>query len=81
MWDKKFEGILRAHLPFLPADTPLKADDDLRDLGLDSLGTVEMLASLESTYGVRFIGDALRIELFSSPESIWKTLNGLLEPV
>jgi nodulation protein F len=78
MWDNHFEGILRSYLPFLPAETELAADADLRDLGLDSLGTVELIASLERGYGIRFTDDRLRLELFTTAASVWQNTNALL---
>ncbi|MFK4106530.1 acyl carrier protein [Streptomyces sp. NPDC019531] len=77
MWDKQFAEILRKHLPFLPAIEDLLPGSDLRDLGLDSLGTVDLLASLESVYGVRFVNDELTLENFSTPETIWSALSRL----
>ncbi|KAB2346138.1 phosphopantetheine-binding protein [Actinomadura rudentiformis] len=74
MWDAQFEDILRGFLPFIEPDEELGADASLRDLGLDSLGTVELLALLEGTYGVRFVDDALTMETFATPATLWKTL-------
>lgn len=74
MWDQQFEDVLRRHLPFLPAGEGLAGDASLRDLGLDSLGTVELLAELESAYGVRFVDDALSLETFETPAVLWETL-------
>ncbi|MCX5414076.1 phosphopantetheine-binding protein [Streptomyces sp. NBC_00059] len=70
-WDKEFEGIIRSYLPFLSADEPLEEDAGLRDLGLDSMGTVELLAALENSYGVRFVDEALSMETFATPGVLW----------
>ena len=51
MWDQRFEEILRAHLPFIEPDEELTPDAELRDLGLDSLAMVDLLAALEKGYG------------------------------
>ncbi|GHB78515.1 hypothetical protein GCM10010377_80800 [Streptomyces viridiviolaceus] len=77
MWDDNFEELLRRHLPFLGPDEALGADAQLKDLGLDSLGTVELLAALESAYDVRFVDDALSVETFATPGTLWKTLGTL----
>jgi acyl carrier protein len=79
MWDKQFEETLRAHLPFLGPDEPLTPEDDLRDLGLDSIGTVELLATLENTYDVRFVDDALKPETFATTGVLWAALAGIAE--
>ncbi|MEV3874967.1 phosphopantetheine-binding protein [Streptomyces sp. NPDC049906] len=78
MWDDKFELLLRGFLPFIGADEPLAEDATLRDLGLDSLGTVELLAALETEYEVRFYDDALGKETFQTPSLLWKVLSGLV---
>ncbi|MBL1120615.1 acyl carrier protein [Streptomyces sp. 110] len=75
MWDAHFEELLRRQLPFLAPDETLTEDAALRDLGLDSLGTVELLAALENAYGVRFVDDALTVETFASAAVLWKTLS------
>ncbi|PYC66973.1 phosphopantetheine-binding protein [Streptomyces tateyamensis] len=76
-WDQQFEDLLRKFLPFIGADETLTADTDLRDLGLDSLGTVELLAQLEELYGVRFLDDALSLETFATPGVLWSTLSDI----
>jgi acyl carrier protein len=76
MWDNKFEELLRQYLPFLSADEPLTADTPLREFGLDSLATVELLSTLESTYQARFDDDALTLDTFETPGILWKALSG-----
>ncbi|MFG2842991.1 phosphopantetheine-binding protein [Kitasatospora sp. NPDC048296] len=78
MWDQKFEETLRRFLPFLPPGEQLENDTPLRELGLDSLGTVELLGNLEAAYDVRFLDDALTPETFETPGVLWKTVAGML---
>ncbi|MFB7465289.1 phosphopantetheine-binding protein [Streptomyces sp. NPDC056224] len=73
-WDDAFEAVIRPFLPYLSPDEKLTGDAQLRDLGLDSMGTVELLAALEGAYDVRFLDDALKLENFASPDVLWKTL-------
>lgn len=77
MWDTQFEQLLRRHLPFLGADEPLEEHTSLRDLGLDSLGCVEVLAELEQTYRMRFTDAALTLETFETPGVLWRALTAL----
>ncbi|MER7056973.1 MULTISPECIES: acyl carrier protein [unclassified Streptomyces] len=77
MWDDSFEKLLRKNLPLLESGDELTADLSLRDHGLDSMGMVAMLSSLESTYGVRFVDDALDLGNFATPETLWKTLSAM----
>ncbi|MFJ3219855.1 phosphopantetheine-binding protein [Kitasatospora sp. NPDC086801] len=71
MLDKQFNEILHGYLPFLGTDEELCPDTNLRDLGLDSLATVELMASLEAAYDGRFIEDDLNLETFTSPGVLW----------
>ncbi len=77
MWDNQFETSLRRHLPFIAPEETLAPGSNLRDFGLDSLGTVELLAALESAYDVRFTDDALTMESFETPEVLWSTQSTL----
>jgi acyl carrier protein len=78
MWDETFETTVRGHLPFLAPDEPLAADAPLRDLGLDSMGMVELMAKLEAAYDVRFLDDALTPENFQNPGVLWATVESIL---
>jgi nodulation protein F len=81
MWDDRFEEILRRQLPFLPPEEKLGEDSALSGFGLDSLAIVELLATLEEEYGVRFQDEALTMETFETPGTLWKALSGMLRPV
>jgi acyl carrier protein len=77
MWDEQFEALLRKHLPYLPAGEALVPATNLRDQGLDSMGTVELLADLERTYRVRFVDDLMSMESFETAGVLWRNLSGL----
>ncbi|GLY44353.1 hypothetical protein Amsp01_103760 [Amycolatopsis sp. NBRC 101858] len=77
MWDSTFDETLRSYLPFLPAEEALTAETPLREYGLDSLATVELLSVLEQSYNVRFEDDALNLETFENPGRLWTTLAAL----
>jgi nodulation protein F len=77
MWDTQFEEILRRQLPFLPAGNALAPDASLREYGLDSLATVELLAVLESSYRVRFSEELLNLDTFATPTVLWQALSTL----
>ncbi|MGW2286370.1 acyl carrier protein [Streptomyces phaeochromogenes] len=80
MWDERFEEIVRRYLPFLGPEELLDEDATLRDLGLDSLGTVELLSALENAYGLRLADDALTMETFATPATLWAVLRDLSAP-
>lgn len=78
MWDEQFETLLRSHLPFLEEDEELFADLNLREFGLDSLGVVDLLVSLEETYAVRLLDEDLKMDTFAAPSVLWATLFKLI---
>jgi diaminopimelate decarboxylase len=77
MWNEQFELLLRNYLFFLPADEELRPDLDLREFGLDSLGVVDLLVSLESAYDVRLPEDLLSMETFTTPAVLWDALSDI----
>jgi acyl carrier protein len=81
MWDNRFEEIVRRYLPLLSADEVLEEDLDLREYGLDSLSTVELLSELEHTYEFQFAEEALTLETFRTPGVLWRALSAMREPV
>jgi acyl carrier protein len=81
MWDDRFEELLRRQLPFLPPEEKIEQDTPLTDLGLDSLGIVELLSALEEEYGVHFQDEALSMETFRTPGTLWKVLSEMFRPV
>ncbi|WP_341720718.1 phosphopantetheine-binding protein [Micromonospora sp. FIMYZ51] len=77
MWDDQFESLLRQYLPFISPDEKLEADSDLRDLGLDSMGMVELLRALEQEYDVRFTDDLLSTDTFRTPGVLAEALSSV----
>jgi acyl carrier protein len=77
VWNEQFEVILRKQLPFLPADAELLPDLDLREFGLDSLGVIDLLVSLESAYSIHLSDDLLHMETFATPGVLWTVLSGI----
>jgi nodulation protein F len=78
MWSEQFEKLVRAYLPFLADGEPLAAGASLRDLGLDSLSMVELLATLEKQFDVRFRDEALSAATFATPATLWAALSPML---
>ena len=76
-WDERFESVVRANAPILRADQPLRPADSLYDLGLDSMGTIQLLLELEETFGVTFPDDALKPEIFETPSALWQVVRDL----
>lgn len=76
-WDAKFEAVVRANVPVLAAAQPLEPGDSLYDLGLDSMGTIQLLLELEDTFGVTFPDDVLKPETFATPGALWQVVREL----
>ncbi|WP_236794813.1 thioesterase domain-containing protein [Amycolatopsis sp. GM8] len=69
----RYSKILRRHLPYA-GDAPLPETGVLAELGLDSLGTVRLLADLEGEFDVELPDDALTEETFKTVGSLWRAL-------
>lgn len=81
MWDERFESLLRSHLPFLTRAEELRPELELREFGLDSLGVVDLLVSLESEYDVRLTDDILSMDTFATPDTLWTALTTLQQSI
>jgi acyl carrier protein len=77
-WDSRYEEVLRPHLPFAEPDRPLQGADDLRELGLDSMETIQLLLDLESSYGLTFPDELLTAETFTSVGGLWEAVSQLI---
>lgn len=71
-----FETALRQSLPFLDEGTPVDADANLTELGLDSLTLLGLVAELEDRFSVELPDEMLVMETFATPSALW---NALLE--
>ncbi|MGO9078421.1 MAG: phosphopantetheine-binding protein [Streptosporangiaceae bacterium] len=77
-WDSQYEEILRPHLPAAAPVDPLRSTDDLRELGLDSMGTIHLLLDLESRYRITFPDELLNADTFASVGGLWSALAPLI---
>ncbi len=76
-WDDSFERLLRDALPLLPADVSLGEDTCLKDHGMDSMASIDLLLKLEGHYQVSLPDEALTSATFADPGALWSVLNGL----
>jgi acyl carrier protein len=75
-WDDTFEALLRRAVPLLP-DGELDPTTDLRAAGLDSMGTVQLLLEIESTYEICVPDESLTRSAFATPANLWALVAGL----
>jgi len=73
--DPDFEELLRAVLPRLAGSAPLDPALDLKEAGLDSMATIELLVRLEDTYEVEFPEETLTAATFATPAALWGVLS------
>ena len=74
-WDQSFERVLRSHLPQLPPEAPLEADLALSTLGLESIGMMRLLVSLEAAYGIVLPDEAVAPATFRTARTIWSAVS------
>jgi acyl carrier protein len=78
-WDAEFESLVRDALPLLPAEAPLEPELSTVEAGLDSLGIVRLLTSLEEKYDISVPGEMVHSDMFSTPAALWRTVAALRE--
>ncbi|MFF2328571.1 MULTISPECIES: ATP-grasp domain-containing protein [unclassified Streptomyces] len=76
---EEYEEVLRRNLPYAK-DKSLTGDSSLQDLGLDSLGTVRLLADLEETFDCELPDEALEESTFASVDSLWQAFRNATVP-
>ncbi|MFF4948456.1 acyl carrier protein [Streptomyces chattanoogensis] len=72
-----FLDLLRKQLS-VDAATEITADTGLRDLGMDSMRSIELLFSLEDTYDITLPDDELNDTTFSTPGNLWRAVSAQL---
>ncbi|MDF3290273.1 phosphopantetheine-binding protein [Streptomyces silvisoli] len=78
-WNSELEMIVRQNCPDVDDDTPILPSDVLKDLGLDSMGTVTVIVEIEETFGVVFPDDDMSFETFTTMDSLWRTVSRLTD--
>lgn len=69
--------IVRPNLKFASTDGPIDHSDSLGELGLDSLGSIEVLSQLEAHFEIYIPDESIDENTFDSIES----LTGLIDPL
>ena len=70
----RFVTLVRAHLQYLPPGDALAPTASLRDLGLDSLQSVELLIAVEDLFNFALPDDALTAQTFATPGNLWNAV-------
>ena len=75
----KLEERIRHQLRFLAKDETLDPSVELRELGLDSMGALDLIQDVEQTFGIRFPDELLVEDTFRTAGALTKAVRGLLE--
>lgn len=79
--DPRFIEILR---PSVSADgdtgADITPDTDLRALGIDSMAAIELLFTLEDTFGISLPDTDLNDETFATAGSLWQAVAAQISP-
>ncbi|GAB2975390.1 phosphopantetheine-binding protein [Amycolatopsis acidiphila] len=75
--DAVFVDVLRRFLPLL-GEQEMTAEAPLRELGLDSMQSIELLFALEDTFSIRLPEDVLTEETFSTAGRLWRATSAAI---
>jgi acyl carrier protein len=76
----QFAELLKTYLPYLK-DQPLTPQSRLRDLGLDSMKSIDLLFAIEDNLGVCLPDDDLNDTTFATAGSLWAAVTRAGAPV
>lgn len=74
--DAEFVAILRPFLKYAD-DAEITEESRLRDLGLDSMRSIELLFAVEDSYGLTVPDEKLVEDTFETCHSLWATIQEL----
>ncbi|MGI5171500.1 phosphopantetheine-binding protein [Spirillospora sp. CA-253888] len=74
MIEQGFADLLADHLPEAPR--PITEQVRLRDAGLDSVHSIDLLLAIEDAYGIEFPAHLLNDETFDTAGSLWAAVDG-----
>lgn len=76
-WDESFEKLIRKAVPLL-GDEPLERETELRNYGLDSMASVQLLLETEEQYGISVPDELMEPSMFETPGNLWTVVEKLL---
>lgn len=77
MLDEEFEVLLRKHLKYLSPSEAIVRDRLLKEYGLDSMESINLLLDIEDTYTIVMPEEYLTEETFSTAFALWKVVEQL----
>jgi acyl carrier protein len=76
---ERFEQILRKHLRLVAPDEPIPLDAKLVSVGLDSIGTINLLLDIEDTFTVSLPGSLLTPQTFETRATLQSAVATLMK--
>ena len=76
---EKIHAALRPHLRLLEPSLPIPPADDLGQLGLDSMGAINLLLDLEQALKIKIPDSLLTAETFETAAALEKTIRPLVQ--
>ncbi|MEV6927327.1 phosphopantetheine-binding protein [Dactylosporangium sp. NPDC051485] len=74
IWSAQFESVLRMHGRLESATANIDPDVSLVQLGVDSLGSAELIALIEDEFGVEIPLERLTPDSFATLRAVWELL-------
>ncbi|MEV4211198.1 acyl carrier protein [Micromonospora sp. NPDC049662] len=73
-WDDDFEAALHEVIP-PEHHSSISPTTELLSIGLDSMGSMQLIILLEDAYEIEFPLDYLNPEVLATPSSLWAALS------
>ena len=70
--------LLRPHLRLVSPGAPIRLDDDLGKLGLDSLAAIDVLMEIENQFGVAIPDELITVDTFDTPGNLLRVVESQL---
>ncbi|WP_078557199.1 phosphopantetheine-binding protein [Bacillus alkalicellulosilyticus] len=70
----RFEEIMREHVV-----DQFDMERELSNMGIDSLGTIDLILDLEDAFDIEFPDEYLNEESFKNGNSIWGSINEIIK--
>ncbi|MFC6093992.1 acyl carrier protein [Saccharothrix sp. BKS2] len=77
--DPRFTALLTRFLP-ARGDRELTPESSLRDLGLDSMQSIELLFAIEDEFRVSLADDDLTDTTFATAGNLWRAVSAAARP-
>ena len=75
----RFEQVLRKHLRLVAADEPIPLETKLVSIGLDSIGTINLLLDIEEAFTVSLPGSMLTPQTFETRATLQSAVATLMK--